>query len=143
VNNTYLRGDLNALDYRRLYRYLGTHAYFAGWIAFRRSGRGRLLRQYSRPGEGFFQFYSAGNAPALAALYNADRAQGAMRLLFAVNPTLGDVTLPLPAEVTSSLWRQLADHERFFGDDYQGATQPVEPDLFLPALGCALWISES
>ncbi len=44
VNNTDLRGDLNALDYRRLYRYLGTHAYFADWIAFRRSGTGRLLR---------------------------------------------------------------------------------------------------
>ena len=36
VNNTYQRGDLNALDYRRLYRYLGTHVYFADWIAFRR-----------------------------------------------------------------------------------------------------------
>ena len=44
VNNTDLRGDLNALDYRRLYRYHGTHAYFADWIAFRRSGTGRLLR---------------------------------------------------------------------------------------------------
>ncbi len=143
VNNTYQRGDLNALDYRRLYRYLGTHAYFAGWIAFRRSERGRLLRQFSRPGEGFFQFYSTGNSPALAALYNADREQGTTRLLFAVNPTLGDVTLTLPAEVTSSLWRQLADHERFFSADYQGATLPVEAELFVPALGCALWISES
>ena len=143
VNNTYQRGDLNALDYRRLYRYLGTHAYFAGWIAFRRSPRGRLLRQYSRPGEGFFQFYSAGNSPALAGLYNADRAQGATRLLFAVNPTLGDVTVPLQAEVTSSLWRQVADHERFFGEDYNGVTQPVEPELFLPPLSCALWTSES
>src|SRR5690606_20920271 len=34
VNNTYLRGDLNALDYRRLERFSGTHAYFAEWILF-------------------------------------------------------------------------------------------------------------
>ncbi len=103
VANTYQRGDLNALDYRRLYRYLGTHAYFADWIAFRRSARGRLLRQFSRPGEGFFKFFPAPNSPApLAALYNADRSQGALRLLFAINPTLGDLIsrCRLPADVT-------------------------------------------
>ncbi len=143
VNNTYQRGDLNALDYRRLYRYLGTHAYFADWIAFRRSERGRLLRQWSRPGEGFFQFYSPPDSPALAALYNADCAQGARRLLFAVNPTLGDVTVPLPAEIASAGWRQLADHERFFPVQGHGATQPVERALFVPALGCALWVNEA
>jgi pullulanase/glycogen debranching enzyme len=143
VGNTYQRGDLNALDYRRLYRYLGTHAYFADWIAFRRSERGRLLRQWERPGEGFFRFFSAPGTPALAALYNADRSQGARRLLFAVNPTLGDIGLALPPEVTSGQWRQLADHERFFASEMHGATQPVEPELFVPALGCALWVSES
>jgi pullulanase/glycogen debranching enzyme len=56
VTNTYLRGDLNALDYRRLYRYLGTHGYFADWIAFRRGESGRLLRQWSRPGRAFSNF---------------------------------------------------------------------------------------
>jgi pullulanase/glycogen debranching enzyme len=143
VNNTYQRGDLNALDYRRLYRHLGTHAYFADWIAFRRSERGRLLRQFSRPGEGFFQFFSVPNSPALAALYNADRSQGALRLLFAINPTLGDVAVTLPAEVSAARWRQLADHERFFPAGSHSATQPVEPELFVPALGCALWADES
>ena len=143
VNNTYLRADLNALDYRRLYRYLGTHAYFADWIAFRLSERGRLLRQFSRPGEGFFQFFSAPNSPALAVLYNADRAQGALRLFFAVNPTLDDVSVPLPTEVTSVPWRQLADHDRFLPAEAHGATLPVESELFMPALGCALWVSNS
>ena len=65
------------------------------------------------------------------------------RLFFAINPTLGDVTLPLPTEVTSGAWRQLADHERFFSVETPGATQPVESELFVPALGCALWVSES
>jgi pullulanase len=142
VNNSYQRGDLNALDYRRMYRYLGTHAYFAGWIAFRRSERGRLLRQYARPGEGFFQFFSVPGSPAFAAAYNADRAQGPLRLLFTVNPTTEDVTVPLPASVTSATWHQLADQERFFPTAAPGATLPVEPELFVPALGCGLWISE-
>ncbi len=143
VNNTYLRGDLNALDYRRLYRFLGTHAYFAGWISFRRSERGRLLRQFSRPSDGFFQFFSSANSPALAAMYNADRSQGHGRLLFAVNPTLNDVTLALPADVVAASWRQVADHERFFAAEYEGATLPVEPELFIPPLGCGLWVNES
>jgi len=143
VNNSYQRGDLNALDYRRLYRYLGTHAYFADWIAFRRSERGRLLRHYSRVSEGFFRFYFAAESPALAAIYNADQSQGASRLLFAVNPTTTDVTLPLDDATAALAWRQLANHERFFSPDGPGATEPVETELFIPALGCGLWICDS
>lgn len=140
VNNTYLRGDLNALDYRRLYRYLGTHAYFAGWIAFRRSELGRLLRQHTRPTDGFFEFFRTTDSPAFAVIYNADRSQGAQRLLFAVNPTLGDVTLRLPDQVTGFAWHQLADHE-LFRAAAPGPSQPVESELVLPALGCGLWVS--
>ena len=125
VGNTHQRGDLNALDYRRLYRFHGTHAYFADWIAFRRSEVGRLLRQYSRPSEGFFQFFFAQASNATAALYNADRSQGPQRLLFAVNPTLTDVAIPLVPEVVTGKWRQLADGERFYGTGAHGASQPA------------------
>ena len=145
VNNTYLRGDLNALDYRRLYRHLGTHAYFADWIAFRRSGLGQLLRQQSRPSEGFFQFFRTPDSAALAVIYNADRSQGPARLLFAINPTGADVTIPLGEAVASpapGAWKQLADHERFFASEGHGVTLPVEADLFVPALGCGLWLSD-
>ncbi|HNC25257.1 MAG TPA: glycoside hydrolase family 1, partial [Opitutaceae bacterium] len=140
VNNTYLRGDLNALDYRRLYRYLGTHAYFAGWISFRRSELGRLLRHHTRPGDGFFAFYRTGDSPAFAVVYNADRSLGDQRLLFAVNPTLGDVTLRLPDQVTGFSWHQIADHE-LFRSTTPGPSQPVEAELLVPALGCGLWVS--
>ncbi len=144
VNNTYLRGDLNALDYRRLYRHLSTHTYFADWIAFRRSELGRLLRHYTRPGEGFFQFIRSDSSPALAVVYNADRSVGRSRLLFAINATLGDVTLVLGDEIPASgAWRQLADQERFYSDSGHVALTPVEPALLLPALGCGLWVSES
>lgn len=145
INNTYLRGDINALDYRRLYRHLGTHAYFADWIAFRRSETGRLLRQHSRPSEGFFQFFRQPGSTAFAVVYNADFSQGSERLLFAVNPTLNDVTLPIGEEVAGLVpeaWEPLADQERFFSVEGHGATLPVEPELFLPALGCGLWVSE-
>ncbi len=144
VNNTYQRGDLNALDYHRLYGYVGTHAYFADWIAFRRGDVGRLLRQWTRPSEGFFRFFRAEGSPALAALYNADLSQGPARLLFAINPTFADVTIPIGPEIAGPLyaWDSLADHDRFYWSDVHGATLQVEPDLFLPPLGCGLWVSE-
>jgi len=141
VNNTYQRGDLNALDYRRLYRFPSTHAYFADWIAFRLGEHGRLLRLYSRPPETFFRFFFAADSTAAAALYNADFSHGALRLLFAVNPTLNDAVIPLDPAVAPAGWRQLADHERFFDAGSHEPVQPVEAELFLPALGCGLWIS--
>jgi pullulanase len=143
VNNTYLRGDLNALDYRRLYRYLGTHTYFADWIAFRRSERGKLLRQFARASEGFFEFYFLTGSPAFAVIYNADYSQGPSRLLFAINPTMEDAMISLGEGIAGASWRQLANHERFFSPGGPGATEPVEPDLFVPFLGCGLWIADS
>lgn len=145
VNNTYLRGDLNALDYRRMYRYLGTHAYFADWIAFRLGATGRLLRQQTRPTETFFHFIRAANSPAFAVIYNADRAQGTLRLLFAINPTQAEVTIPIGEDVADAGpagWHQQADHERFYSRESHGATEPVEADLYVPPLGCGLWVSE-
>jgi pullulanase len=144
LNNTYQRGDVNALDYRRLYRFLGTHAYFADWIAFRRGDLGRLLRQWTRPSEGFFQFFHVSGSPPLAAIYNADFSQGSVRLLFAINPTLGDAIIPIGEDVAAAQpgkWEQLADQERFLFPGGHGATLPVESELFLPPLGCGLWRS--
>jgi pullulanase/glycogen debranching enzyme len=145
VNNTYLRGDLNAIDYRRLYRYLGTHAYFADWIAFRRGEIGRLLRHWTRPSEGFFKFVHVRGSPALAAVYNADHSQGRARLLFAINPTMADLTIPIGEEIAGLepvAWDMLADHDRFYFSDAHGASKPVEPQLWVPALSCGLWVSE-
>ena len=141
ARNTYLRGDLNALDYGRMYRYPSTHAYFADWIAFRLSNRGRLFRQFSRPGAGFFRFLFAPNSTAVATIYNADRSQGSLRLLFAVNPTLQDVEIPL-GEVARAGWQQLADHERFFRAGDHEPARPVEEAVSISGLGCGLWMAE-
>ena len=141
VGNTFQRGDLNALDYRRMYRFPGTHAYFADWIAFRRSERGRFFRQFSRPGEGFFQFFSAADSTAVATIYNADQSHGSLRLLFAVNPTLQDVEIPL-AGLARAGWQQLADHDCFFRTGGHEPARSVEETVFVPALGCGLWMAK-
>ena len=139
VNNTYLRGDLNALDYLRIYRFPSSHTYFADWIAFRRSPAGRLMRLYSRPSEGFFRFVFAAGSTAAATLYNADHSLGPARLLFAINPTTEDVTLELDEETVTGAWLQLADHERFFGNRLTAVRQPLTSTLYVPALSCGLW----
>jgi len=141
VNNTYLRGDLNALDYHRLARYPATHAYFADWIAFRRSPRGRLLRHFSRPGEGFFQCFSRPGVPALVAIYNADGSEGRSRLMFAVNPHTEDATVPI-GEFGNLAWELIADHECFYHEGRHPPGEVAAPELFIPALGCSLWLTE-
>ncbi len=144
INNTYQMGDVNALDYRRIYRFPSTHAYFADWIAFRRSEAGRLVRHFSRASEQFFHFYWAYDTAAVAVIYNADRSQGSGQLLLAINNTLNDVTIPLGEGIASPEWRQLADHERFFSENGRHVVrQPVETELFVPALGCGLWTRDA
>ncbi|MET0262475.1 MAG: alpha-amylase family glycosyl hydrolase [Rariglobus sp.] len=144
IHNTYQMGEVNALDYRRIYRFPSTHNYFAHWIGFRRSEAGRLIRHFTRASERFFEFYWANDTAAAAVLYNADRSQGDAQLLFAINNTLNDVTIQLTDDIASGEWRQLADHERFFRETGVGSiSQPVDKDLFVPALGCGLWIRRS
>ncbi len=144
VNNTYQRGDLNALDYKRVYRCSITQTYFADWVAFRRSRRGGLLRHFSRVSDGFFQFWFADDSLAAATLYNADHSHGSTRLLFAINPSLGDVSIKLEESVLAGApWRALADSEQFFDEPRKGMAQPVEVNLFMPALSCSLWVSEA
>jgi pullulanase/glycogen debranching enzyme len=140
MGNTYLRGDLNALDYKRMYRNPATHAYFADWIAFRKGNRGRLLRHFTRPSEGFFRFFSGGGA-ALAVVLNADLSKGGERLLFAINPTQSDVTIAIGEVADWGVWKQVADHDRFLHSGSRAATRKVEADLDVPALGCGLWVA--
>lgn len=139
VNNTYLRGDLNALDYRRLRRFPNAHRYFADWIAFRRSEAGRLLRLWSRPSEGFFRAFAGADGVSLALVYNADGSEGAGKLLFAINPQQDDVAIAIDAELAELPWRFVADHERFYKDARLAPAAPVEAELFVPALGCGVW----
>ncbi len=139
VNNTYQRGDLNALDYDRRIEYAATSEYFRAWIAFRKSDTGRLLRHYSRASEGFFEFAKAEGRNALAVLVNADRSQGSERLLFAVNPELEPLRLPLGDWEAS--WVQLADHDRFWGLESGPLRNDLQTELALPPLGTGLWLA--
>jgi pullulanase/glycogen debranching enzyme len=138
VNNTYQRGDLNALDYDRRIEYALTSDYFKDWISFRKSDLGELVRHYSRANRGFFDFIETEGRNALAAVFNADRSKGKTRLLFAVNPELEPLRIPLGNWEAD--WIQLADHDRFWGFEEKSLNNNLRSELTLPPLGTGLWV---
>ncbi|WP_255558647.1 alpha-amylase family glycosyl hydrolase [Horticoccus luteus] len=141
VNNTYQRGDLNALDYKRAEAFAATHAYFANWIQFRAGRLGRLLRLYSPPTETYFRVFAPGDSTACALLYNADESQGRERLLFAINPNTHAARLVFNDEsVLNRDWRLVADQAAFRSPDE--ASERLPHELALPALSCRLWVDE-
>ena len=99
VRNTYLRGDLNALDYSLIEKYPEHHAYVRDWIALRLSEIGNLLRPAAYPPDAYYQTFTAEDGQAVAILINTDYSEGPDRLLFAVNPSAKkDALLPVTPE---------------------------------------------
>lgn len=140
VTNTYLRGDLNALDYHRVFRFPATHEFACRWIRLRRSPEfGPLLCPWKRPEDGFFRFHSTPGRNAVVAHYNADGTAGPRRLLLALNPHDEEVSVALGASADHP-WRQLCDQDGFFDAATLRAPLPVTPDLEIPPLGCAAWV---
>lgn len=138
VRNTYQDGPRNALDYERALEFSACSKYFSDWVKFRMSDRGGLLRHYNRAPEGFFEFLPAESGNAFACIYNASGEWGARRLLFAANPGLGPVQIPLK-DWASKPWKQIADHERFLDtSDNIWANRP-DKSVFLPRIACGLW----
>jgi len=141
VNNTYQRGDINALDYQRQIDFSSTHSYFRDWILFRKSEAGALLRLDAFPERGFFTFYPASAGAGLATLYNAALTQGERQYLFVVNPMTYSCTFRIEALDWGRDWVQVADSERFERQGLDSALIPFEAKLKMPPVSCALWVS--
>lgn len=140
VNNTYLRGDLNALDYSRMEKFRSTHDYFCAWIKFRLSAAGRHFRHDGFPPAGYFAHFPAVGSSASALLYNANNSFGPDQLLFAANPHFQAVEIE-PYGVDPKEFKQLADHEHFLPDGLPDAARFVwnYGKIFLPPLSVGLW----
>ncbi len=140
VNNTYQRGDLNALDYQRMRLFPMTHEYFKRWIQFRLSPQGHLLRLDKRQSDHYLRFFEYGDTSAIACLYNDDHSHGREQLFFAINPHHYAFELPVEG-VDPRPFKQIADHERF---QPHGLEKPTfvwqDGKLTLPPMSCGLWV---
>lgn len=142
VTNTYLRGDLNGLEYERLEHYRESHEYFAAWIRFRRSELGRLLRLAEHPERGYFAFFYTDRANAFAVIFNADGSQGPDRLMLAINPHEAEKTVKLD-ERAEGTWLQLADEHRLSATGIPEAGFLTKTELVLQPLSCGFWMRQS
>jgi pullulanase/glycogen debranching enzyme len=139
VNNTYQRGDLNALDYGRLTQFPSTGEYFRRWIQFRLSPAGRHFRHDKHPTDGYFHRFGVKNTSAAGLLYNANFSLGADRLFFAVNPHSWPITMDT-ADLNPADFRQIADHERFHPEGlFRANFRWHNGGLELPGLSVGLW----
>jgi pullulanase/glycogen debranching enzyme len=140
IENTYQRGDMNALDYNRRYVYSGTHAYFCDWIHFRRSDLGKAFRYDGGLRDKYLQFYFTEGSSAAVVIFNADKSAEAPRLIYAINPHLEYADIECEELQTGKL-RQIADQERFCLDGIRSACIPIaDTKIHLPPLSCGLWV---
>lgn len=143
VENTYQRGDLNALDYNKRYQWSGLHSYCRAWITFRLSERGAALRYDGHPPKTYLEANFTDGSSAVVMLFNADYSSPAPRLIFGVNPHFEYANIDCPS-ICQGHWLQLADAERFEVNGLEHAKYPVnESTISLPPLSCGLWIELS
>lgn len=140
VENTYQRGDLNALDYNQRLVYSGTHDYFASWIRFRRSPEGQAFRYDGGLQDGYLNFAFTDGYSATVVLFNADKSRRCPQLVFAVNPHFQYASIHCPAVAGLPL-EQIADQERFDVDGLDTACIPRDAEaIHVPPLSCGLWM---
>ncbi len=142
-NNTYLEGEVNALDYGALDRYGRTHNYFRQWISFRLSPWGELLRLWDSPGPDYIRAFGIDDHPAAALLFNADRSRGSKQILFAINPHMDGTSIALP-DIPQDDWLELADRENFNPHGiFNGRLKENQARVDLGPLDCGLWVREA
>lgn len=141
TNNTYLRGDLNAIPYSRMTEYPGTVDYFRNWIAFRVGPLGRYLRLDGFPGSDYFM--TIHRDMAFGMIYNALRTQGSERLLFVVNSGYTFEELAF-ADQDLARFEQLADSERWGQPALPGPHFERKGEtIVVPPMSCGLFIEKS
>jgi pullulanase/glycogen debranching enzyme len=140
VQNTYQRGDLNALNYERGAEYSATHKYMCDYIKLRKSHIGRLLHPEKRPSKNYLKaFAPIENSSAIAVLFNASHELGKELLLFTINPHFSSATFNL-SEINFKKFVQLADTECVNTNVFKDAFHlPYNDLLTLPKVSCGLW----
>ncbi len=137
--NTYRRGDLNVLDYKRFERFADLHRYCGAWVSFRLSEKGEMLRWDKYPDDSFWQEYRADQGSAAALLLNANRESQWPQCLFAINPHEEEAPLSVVPEAlgTPTLLATVANFSHHGLDDKFQRSESGE--IVLPPTELALW----
>lgn len=141
VSNTYLRGDLNALDYARGEEYSGLRQWVRAFCGFRRSPLSAALRLGSNYGPGYVEFFPAKDSAGAAALFNADGSRRARRVFAAFNPSASRCHFAL-GNLDLGSYVQIADLSRF---DLRGISDPAPLShgvMELPPRSFALYVEK-
>ena len=141
VNNTYLRGDLNALDYSRGDEYSGLRAWVRGLAKFRISDAAKALRLSQSVAESYCKFFAAKDSNAAGVLFNAEKSHKVPRVFAAFNPSANGVRLAID-DLDLSGFSQIADIDRFEPDGLREETFTSHGFVNLPPRSFALFVEK-
>ncbi|MDR1595869.1 MAG: hypothetical protein LBR91_03000 [Puniceicoccales bacterium] len=138
VNNTYNRGDLNALDYGLIEKNRTTHEYFKQLIKFRLSECGDVLRLENVPSKTYFRFFPSQTTSACALMYNADGTFNRKKLLFAINPHFSEEAINF-MDIDLVHCEMFADEDSFFPSPKKFCDKFSNNTLIMPPLSCRIY----
>ncbi len=112
--NTYLRGDLNALNYKAITEQYKTHKYTQDWINFRHSKWGVYLRLEHNQNDRYVKVIRSSKLEhsSAAILFNADLSKGENQILVMLNPHFEDSKIPLGQNLSVD-WKLIASIDHF------------------------------
>ena len=113
-NDTYLRDDLNALDFSAIDIHLRTHNYFQNWIQFRQSEWGNCLRIENTPSSHYVRIFRSEHTEHSSAviLINADQSKGSKQILLMINPHQENSHIALGHALAED-WKAIASIDQF------------------------------
>lgn len=141
VQNTYLRGDLNALNYARANEYTGLRSWVREFLAFRKSEKSKALRLANRYSKEYVKFFRVENSNSAGVLFNADLSEDAKQIFVAFNPSKSFVDMQIEGLNLSEFY-QIADISRFNQKGLTDANYFDKNFLSLPPKSFALFVSK-
>ena len=140
--DTYLRGDINALDYTAINIHRNTHNYFQNWIQFRQSPWGDCLRLEDIPSPHYMRIFRSEQIEHSSAviLLNADQSKGAKQILLMINPHQEHSDISLGHTLADD-WKAIASIDQF---NFSGIETPInfrkQDHVNLPSMSLLLCV---
>ena len=140
VGNTYLRGDLNALNYLRGEEFSGVCEWVRNFCKFRTSRSANSLKLLRRYSNSYMRYYHSPDGAA-AALFNANKELKSPQIFAAFNPSARPSNLTTD-NLNLSNFIQIADIDRFESGGLKYPMRYAHGSMVLPAHSFALFLEK-